>query len=146
MIKCETCGVTFISGTLFCMECGAPLFEAKQSRTVTQWSYAHFLILDNGRKQRVPLSESDPVMIGRADPDVDYWPQLDLTDDGGVEKGVSRQHALVQLASHEAALIDRGSVNGTWIDNVKLEPQQPYPLPASGRLRFGRLDVHILLE
>ena len=146
MIKCETCGSTFILGTLFCTECGAELYEVEHSSTAKQWSHAHFLILDNGRKQKLPLSGSDPIMIGRADADAGYWPQLDLSDDGGVEKGVSRQHAIVQSTLSKAILIDQGSANGTWIDNVKLEPNQPYPLPVSGRLRFGRLNVHIFLE
>lgn len=146
MIKCETCGGTFIIGTLFCTECGAALFEAEVGSAARQWGYVHFLILDNGRKQRLPLSGSESIVIGRADPDLGYWPQLDLSDDGGVEKGVSRRHAIVQSISDKAILIDQGSTNGTWIDDVKLEPEQPYSLPASGRLRFGRLNIHIFLE
>ena len=85
-------------------------------------------------------------MIGRADPDQGYWPQLDLTDDGGFEKGVSRHHALVQFTSQKAVLVDQDSANGTWLDGVQLEPQQKYTLPASGQLRFGGLKVHIFLE
>ncbi len=146
MIKCETCEVTFILGTLFCTECGAALYDAKESSTGKRWNHAHFLILDSGRKLRIPLSKSDPIAIGRADPEAGYWPQLDLTDDGGVEKGVSRHHALVHSTSDETVLVDQGSVNGTWIGEVKLDAQQAYHLPASSRLRFGRLDVHIFLE
>ena len=85
-------------------------------------------------------------MIGRADPEAGYWPQLDLTDDGGFEKGVSRQHALVRYIDQNAFLIDQGSANGTWLDGVQLEPQQEYPLPDSVQLRIGGLNVHVFLE
>ena len=146
MTKCESCGATSIIGTLFCTECGASLFETNQDSAANQWSYVHFLILDSGRKQKLPLSGSEPIMIGRADPEDGFWPQLDLTDDGGLEKGVSRQHAMVQFTTNKAVLVDQDSANGTWLDGVQLEPQQEYPLPASGQLRFAGLDVHIFLE
>jgi len=146
MIKCETCGHESIMGTLFCTECGDSLFETKQGGMTNQWRYAHFLILESGRRQKLPLSSSEPVMIGRADPKEGFWPQLDLTDDGGFEKGVSRQHAMILFTSQSAVLVDQGSANGTWLDNVQLEPEQKYPLPASAQLRFGGLNVHIFLE
>lgn len=146
MIKCETCGVTFVLGTLFCTECGATLYDSQESSSAERWSHAHFLILDSGRKQRIPLSSSDPITIGRADPEAGYWPQLDLTDDGGVEKGVSRYHALIHSTSDETTLVDQNSVNGTWLGEIKLDAEQSYSLPASSRLRFGRLNVHIFLE
>jgi pSer/pThr/pTyr-binding forkhead associated (FHA) protein len=85
-------------------------------------------------------------MIGRADPDQGYWPQLDLSDDGGIEKGVSRRHALVQPTTMDPVLVDQESVNGTWIDDIRLKPGQAYPLPVSGRIRFGKLDVLVYLE
>ena len=37
-------------------------------------------------------------------------------------------------------------VDGTWLDGAQLEPEQKYTLPASGKLRFGGLDVHVFLE
>jgi pSer/pThr/pTyr-binding forkhead associated (FHA) protein len=146
MAECETCGAAFVLGTLFCMECGAPLFRTNPKEAANPQQYAHFLILENGRKQRVPLSEAEPILIGRADPDADHWPQLDFSDDGGLEKGVSRQHAILRAANGQVQLIDCGSANGSWIDNVRLEPDKAYPLPFSSRVRFGKIDVHIVLE
>jgi hypothetical protein len=146
MIKCGTCGFESIIGTLFCTECGAPLLETEQASAAIQWTYAHFLIVDSGRRQKLSLSGSEPVMIGRADPDKGYWPQLDLTDDGGFEKGVSRQHAMVLFTPQNLVIVDQGSANGTWLDDIQLEPEQEYPLPASAKLRFGGLNVFIYLE
>jgi pSer/pThr/pTyr-binding forkhead associated (FHA) protein len=146
MIKCQTCGAAYILGTLFCTDCGASLFNSVRDGAAKPFRFVHFLILDNRRKQRIPISATEPIAIGRADPDAGYWPQLDLTDDGGVTKGVSRQHAVLRVDAENVYLIDHGSKNGTWIDNVRLEPQQPNPLPVSGRVRFGKLDVHIFIE
>ncbi len=146
MIKCEICESSFIVGTLFCTECGAALFESTKDSISERWQHAHFFILGSGREQRLPLIPTEPILIGRADPNEGYWPQLDLTDDTGAEKGVSRHHALIHLAeNNELVLVDKGSVNGTWIDDVRLEPEQPYALPSSGKIRFGGLDVHIFL-
>jgi pSer/pThr/pTyr-binding forkhead associated (FHA) protein len=128
------------------MECGAPLFKTSHEEAGDQRRYAHFLILDNGRKQIVPLSRTEPILVGRADPDAGHWPQLDLSDDGGLEKGVSRQHAILQAADGSAQLIDCGSANGTWIEGIRLEPDKPYPLPVSSYARFGMMDVYIVLE
>jgi hypothetical protein len=146
MAKCETCGAAFVLGTLFCLECGAPLFKMSQEETGDQHRYVHFLILENGRKQSVPLSRTAPILVGRADPDAGHWPQFDLSDDGGLEKGVSRQHAILQAADGNAQLIDCGSANGTWIEGIRLEPDKPYPLFFSSHARFGMMDVHIVLD
>ncbi len=147
MIQCENCKAVFVPGTLFCTECGAFLFDAQHDSTSgVSWSYVHIMLPDSGRKQKLTLSEPAPIMIGRADPDEGYWPELDLTDDDGVGKGVSRRHALIQVGPGGPMLIDQDSMNGTWIDDVRLKPEQPYALPASCKLRFGNLYVHIFLE
>ena len=89
---------------------------------------------------------SSPVWVGRADPDQGFWPQLDLTDDGAAELGVSRRHALIQLGDHGPVLVDQNSINGTWIDQEQLIPDKPYPLPRIAQVRFGRLLLRTFLE
>ena len=147
MIDCNNCGVSSIPGTLFCTECGAALYRSENADTHSlRWRQVHFMVSSSGRKQRTPLSAPEPIMIGRADPDNNYWPQLDLTDDGGVEHGVSRYHASIQSEPGGPVIIDQNSLNGTWIDEVRLKPQRPYSLPSSARVRFGSLYVHLFLE
>lgn len=144
MILCKTCGLSFLPNTLFCSECGEALYQALAYRSVSRWTCVHFILQDGGRQQKLPLTE--PIHIGRADPDNGYWPHLDLSEQGGAELGVSRRHAIIRATTDDPVIIDQGSMNGTWIDEVRLEPDRPYMLPLSGQIRFGNLSVRIFLE
>lgn len=104
----------------------------------------HYLISGSGRQGELECSK--PIWIGRSDPDQGYWPQLDLTVDGAVELGVSRRHALIQPGEQGPVLVDQNSTNGTWIDQERLIPEKPYPLPRVAQLRFGRLILRTFLE
>ena len=103
----------------------------------------HYLIPSSRRQGE--LDSTLPIWIGRADPDEQYWPQLDLTNDGGIEMGVSRRHALIRKGGQGLVLIDQFSVNGTWIDQEQLVPDQAYPLSHATQVRFGRLPVQLFL-
>jgi pSer/pThr/pTyr-binding forkhead associated (FHA) protein len=146
MIQCSNCTATFAPGVLFCSECGQQLFEGQDDGRVRSWTQAHFVVANNGRKQSVPLCIEEPIVIGRADPDEGHWPQLDLTADEGQALGVSRRHAIMTVMGGNVVLIDQASVNGTWIGEEKLLPEEPSPIPETARLRFGNLTVHIVLE
>jgi len=147
MILCETCGTRHLPGTLFCKECGQFLLDdASQDDPDIQprQQTIHYLI--PGSRRQGTLDSTQPIWIGRADPDEQYWPQLDLTDDGGVEMGVSRRHALIRKEDRGLVLVDQFSVNGTWIDQEQLVPDQAYPLSPATQVRFGRLPVQLFLE
>ncbi|MGQ9517484.1 MAG: FHA domain-containing protein, partial [Anaerolineae bacterium] len=85
-----------------------------------------------------------PVVIGRADAGLAV-PGIDLAPYGGLERGVSRQHA--RLIWREGVLMveDLASTNGTWVHDVRLPPNVPHPLKDGDSLRLGsmRLRVHI---
>ena len=147
MIRCETCGTQFYPGTLFCRECGRLLLDlpgqgeqngSDRERTI------HYLIPSSRRQGKLDFTR--PIWIGRSDPDEQYWPQLDLTDDGGIEMGVSRRHALIRREEKGLVLVDQFSVNGTWIEHKKLVPDRAYTLPHAAKVRFGRLPVQLFLE
>jgi hypothetical protein len=147
MIQCNICGAVYYPGTLFCQDCGAFLFDPpakNQAKPSMMSSQVHFLISGSGRQGKLDCKK--PLWIGRADPDQGYWPQLDLTGDGAEELGVSRRHALIQLGDQGPVLVDRQSTNGTWIDQERLEPEKPYPLPPVAQIRFGRLHCRLFLE
>ena len=147
MIQCETCGAEFYPGTLFCKECGGFLLDASQQGQLQEPAreqFVHYLIPSSSRQGKLDLST--PIWIGRADPDSEFEPQLDLTGDGGMELGVSRRHALIRKHEQELILVDQRSVNGTWVNQERLIPEQPFTLPPTTQVRFGRLLVIIILE
>jgi hypothetical protein len=146
MIRCETCGTLFYPGTLFCKECGCFLQDVTNRdgpNYPDREQTIHYLIPSSRRQGE--LDSTLPIWIGRADPDEQYWPQLDLTNDGGIEMGVSRRHALIRKGGQGLVLIDQFSVNGTWIDQEQLVPDQAYPLSHATQVRFGRLPVQLFL-
>lgn len=146
MIDCNVCSTQQLPGTLFCEECGNFLGSEQgwtpQSAPLVK--HIRFLIAVSGRKLSLDLAK--PLWIGRTDADASFWPRLDLTADGGMEQGVSRQHALIKQTPAGIMLVDKNSANGTWLDGVRLEAERPYSLPPNAEVRFGRLLVHIFLE
>lgn len=146
MIDCNDCHASQYPGTLFCEECGAFLGEVQGvgPRPDTTNHTLHVFVPSSGRQ--LSLSLESAVWIGRADPDMNFWPRLDLTEDGGIEAGVSRRHARIAVVHATAVIIDQHSANGTWLGGERLSAERPYTLPAEARVRFGRLQVQLRLE
>jgi len=147
MIRCNTCAAEYYPGTLFCQECGDFLLEkAAQNHTQpsNQENTIHYLISGSGRQGELDCKK--PVWVGRADPDQEYWPQLDLSNDGAADLGVSRRHALIQWGDQGPVLVDQHSKNGTWINQEQLVPEKPYLMPRVAQIRFGRLLLRTFLE
>lgn len=149
MMRCKDCGAPYHPGTLFCRECGrflgaagalpaAPIPETGRDAPHIQIRIPH-----SGREFVRPLTQT--LWIGRADPASNFQPDLDLTPDGGLERGVSRQHATIELATTGPIVVDRHSANGTWLDGERLQAQRPYPLPPTAELQLGQLRLHVSL-
>ncbi len=146
MIECSDCQATHYPGTLFCEDCGASLASAQGMvpRPDAAGRTLHVFIPSSGRHMALTLDT--PVWVGRADPDLNFWPRLDLTDDGGIEAGVSRRHARIAGAATTAVIIDQHSTNGTWLGQERLSAERPYTLPDKATVRFGSLQVELKLE
>lgn len=168
MIRCNDCGATQLPGALFCSECGRFLLEApgKQTAVLPFSEFAHrsipsplssnqlepvneskrlqFIIPSSRRRLELLLTEQ--IRIGRADPRSENPPEFDLTPDKGIERGVSRNHATIQLSKQGVVLIDLGSTNGTLLNNFRLPPELPHPLHSGDEIRFGDLLVHIFFD
>jgi pSer/pThr/pTyr-binding forkhead associated (FHA) protein len=163
MIRCRDCGASQYQGTLYCSECGRNLLQdAKQETDVLPFSeFAHkppppplseldiddtqdpkqitFVIPSSRHRHTITLNKQ--IKIGRAfdDPTTN----LDLTEDNGIELGVSRVHATLHGSSKGVVIMDLGSTNGTFLNNHHLPVNKPYPLQSGDELRFGELLVHI---
>lgn len=69
---------------------------------------------------------------------------LDLSPLGGYGLGLSRRHAVIRRAEHGYEVLDLGSVNGTWLDDKRLDPQKYYPLASGSHLRLGSMRLYVL--
>jgi pSer/pThr/pTyr-binding forkhead associated (FHA) protein len=168
MIKCADCGSTQYDGTLFCSECGQSLLEApveptnilpfsKASRRLTPPPLTGFKITSApeakkvtfvipGSRQHLTVVLKERILIGRADFGGENAPDLDLTPHDGINKGVSREHASLQLSDQGIILRDLGSTNGTILNSSQLPPEQPFLLRSGDEVRFGDLLVHVFFE
>jgi hypothetical protein len=168
MIKCPSCGKRHPENTLFCDECGAYLLAEGRKRTDplavedVDWMETDFgntgaladqsaepmtvrlSILDSGRQIEFNLSKE--VSIGRLDPATATFPDIDLTTDQALVKGVSRRHAKISRKGNQIYLEDLGSVNGTLLNGKRLTPYLPHVLRDKDEIRVGKLLMRIHLS
>jgi predicted amidophosphoribosyltransferase len=81
------------------------------------------------------------IIVGREDPISNVFPDIDLTDHGGDEGGVSRQHARIFVQGSQILVEDLNSTNFTYVNQHRLTPGQPHPLSDGDELRFGRVKL-----
>jgi hypothetical protein len=164
MIKCPVCQAEHPENTLFCDECGSYLQGGDQKETdplaaaEVTWTEREettevpeeevaspvslkLSIPDSRRDVELPLMKE--VNIGRLDPASASFPDIDLTSDGGLEKGVSRRHAKITRRGSEVFIEDLGSINGTFLNRKKLTPYLPQELKNGDELQLGKLVLQI---
>jgi hypothetical protein len=164
MIKCPVCQAEHPEKTLFCDKCGSYLLEDRQKTTdpifvgEVAWmereeppeapeeegvslASLRLSILGSGRDVDLPLTKE--VIIGRLDPTSDCFPEIDLTSDGGLKKGVSRRHAKITRRGNKVFIEDLGSMNGTFLNRKKLTPYLPQVLKNGDELQLGGLILQV---
>ncbi len=164
MVKCPVCQREHPENTPFCNGCGAYLLGGNGKETevlpiggvtrmnreemdrapevdVTSPLGLKLTIPDSGREVEVPLTEE--VNIGRLDPASASFPNVDLTTDGALDKGVSRYHAKIIRRENEVFVEDLGSMNGTFVNRKKLTPYLPEALRNGDQLQLGKLMLRV---
>jgi hypothetical protein len=98
--------------------------------------------LENG--QPITMQEEKAFILGRVSAELKTRePLVDLTELDALELGVSRVHAMIRRTRDGYQIVDLESSNGTWLENQRLIPNQPYPLESGDRIRVGRLNILI---
>ena len=168
MIKCPFCQTLHVENTLFCSECGTYLLEddkrgtdplgtseigwvgdsAEEADAQSRFQGTGPLSIrlnigDRRRQVEVPLNKA--IHMGRLDPASDVFPEIDLTEDNGLEKGVSRRHARILKREGTVVVEDLGSINGTFINGKRLAPYLPEMLNDGDSLQLGRLLIEVNL-
>lgn len=62
------------------------------------------------------------------------------------DPSVSQRHASIRQRGGEYLLVDENSVNGTFMDAVRLPPQTPRVLRSGERVRVGRVWIEVRIE
>ncbi len=93
--------------------------------------------------QLVRVEIKDQLMIGYADPATGFAPDLDLGAFGARETGVSYRHAVIKADADKGKLHirDLGSLHGTMLNGLLLDPKKLYNLREGDVLELGQLRI-----
>jgi hypothetical protein len=161
---CPVCKTVNKPEASLCRKCGAKLDDppVSQTRTTEVGSLPPELLKDwSITDAKAPTSGIDFHIEGRFNPaHIDPKGEfvlgrktgktseilLDLAPFRGYALGVSRRHAVVRQAGEGYEVIDLGSVNGSWLNEERLTPHSPQPLPSGSHLRLGRMRLFVLYK
>lgn len=167
-IICPVCKNKNEIEATFCIHCGARLddpFADSEHRTKTTDMQAltpemiEEWIQKNTKEAEVPASGISFYVDGHSmpayiDPEGEFVlgrkigttseSLLDLAPFGGYSLGLSRRHVAIRPTGNGYEVLDLGSVNGTWLNEERLTPHKPYPLPSGSHLRLGRMRILVL--
>ncbi len=160
MIKCPFCNSIYPENTLFCEECGSylapsseqatdPLEEPRdeeESKNLAGSGTFKTLVLSIEEGGRIELPLSKEIVIGRLDASHAVFPDVDLTNEQGAEKGVSRRHARISRRDDQVFLEDLNSLNGTFLNATRLVAVLPYPLKGGDQVQLGKLILTVSLK
>lgn len=151
---CPVCQYENLMSALYCVQCGA-LFSGKETGKVSkQWLEEilrrlssqkfspppHSLVLQIvGRGEPILIEAKNRMVIGRYTGSGNIIPDINLTVFQGGMQGVSRQHAIVWYLDDAYFLEDLNSTNGTWVNEIRLEPHERHELHSGDLIRLGQM-------
>jgi hypothetical protein len=94
-------------------------------------------------EQRLNFEISQPMIIGRSDPDSGMV-DVDLTPFDAGKRGVSRRHALLRYTPQGVIITDLSSKNGTQVDGHKVSPGENFVVSSGAHIRLGILEFQIV--
>lgn len=153
-VVCPSCGADNAPDDVFCYNCAAsllplqtdPIAEGERIEAPTPapavpvpMGKPFLMVVSTGA--RIPLPDKTPILIGREDPVIGTYPEIDLTPHGGQEGGVSRRHARITIEDDTFFVEDLVSSNSTFVNNQWLPPMVPHSLEDGDELRCGRIAM-----
>ncbi len=101
---------------------------------------AHSLLHLESRA-RFPLKGAGETKIGRGDPVTGQQPDVDLSP-VDPDRSSSRRHAKLYYEDGAFHVVEEiGTINGTFVNGVRLEAGQPLRVAAGDELRFGLVEL-----
>jgi pSer/pThr/pTyr-binding forkhead associated (FHA) protein len=135
-----------------CPYCEESFPAGSQKDRMPRLFFAELIVqnTNTGEIVLIPLRK-DEVIIGRAEKDskTDKNPDIDLAllDPRGF---ISRQHLRIFKAGEQFFIEDLGSANLSFLAkrhrDIKLEPNEPYPLQHGDNLRFATLSAKFIYQ
>lgn len=166
MITCPKCRHQEPEGALFCSDCGNPLSNGQGLQTqhmpeepaapqaqpgkpktapFPEGSAKVTLHLLKANKQ-LPLDGQDEFTIGRVSSGQSIVPDIDLGPYNAYQEGVSRIHALFKVSPDQIGLIDLNSINGTFVNDARIQANSFTQLKNGDVVTLGKLKIQILVR
>lgn len=92
---------------------------------------------------RVELAAPPGYVLGRSDAKSSFNPDIDMAAFNAHDKGVSRRHAAFVAHNNALALLDLSSVNGTFVNGLRLAAEVPAALHDGDTITLGELSFKI---
>jgi pSer/pThr/pTyr-binding forkhead associated (FHA) protein len=93
----------------------------------------------NGVEPEIVTAGQTEIVIGRAHKDGAL--DIDLEPYGGLQAGVSRRHNRLLRQGEAWFVEDLGSINGTFVNGVRVAPQQMMSLKDGDVIRCGHMEL-----
>lgn len=143
---CTRCGQPNQPDAGTCVRCGEPLVIPAGPHEQLAALIGRPCLVVHADGAIFDLTGKDEIIVGRADPACDIYPDIDLTEHGGDDGGVSRIHVRVRQIDGRYTLEDQKSINYTFLNKQRLEPYVPTPLKAGDEIRLGRVVLYFVIE
>lgn len=154
---CPNCDYENAVKAQICTRCGELLIQASGTNIITHSDHSGestpkygsirlskrliLQVVESDTQFTFDKDEIDEVIIGRKDPDTGEAPPIDLSVVDGLERGVSRNHALITHRDNALHLKDNDSANGTFLNGQRLRPGQIKVLRDGDDIRVGKVDM-----
>ena len=173
MITCPKCGAVHVANTLICSQCSTLLFsdgqvtdpvaheevtrvldrlEQLQARDKSEPAVPPdttplaILLKIGPHRREVELPLRQTIHLGRQDPKVDVYPEVDVSTDGDSARAVSRLHARIFKQEDKVVVEDLRSTNGTFVNGKKLHPLTGLVLHDGDIVQLGTLQIEVRIR
>lgn len=167
MNVCPKCKHVELEGALFCSECGNQMIDAdgaqnhKMAEPAAPWQKVRPARTENHSSETsgaraslyiiktdkyLPLEGQQEFTIGRVAKGQSIHPDIDLSAYSAYEDGVSRIHAMVRVTDGNVGITDLSSVNGTYINDVRIPANQFRPIEEEDLISLGRFKIKIVIR
>lgn len=142
-LKCAFCGET-LRRPFMLVKPEKPVEHTEQGHLeyLLHHYYDALILYIAGQKQSLVLEHAEQVILGRQI-EPQNAPVIDLVDYGAHNLGVSRQHACISHSDQRYFIHDLQSANGTFVNEKRLEPEEPCQLHNGDLVRLGQLLLFV---
>lgn len=120
---------------------------SQEATTKTIGKPQEILLMGNNGLRRLELFYNHcSYILGRFSELYRYTNYIDLSIFGAAEFGVSRVHAQLHMESGNIYITDLNSKNGTFVDGLRLEPNQSVIAEPNHRIMLGRLHLQLMFK